>query len=168
MTGEKRQTKTKFDVAEVIRTVIASHTKEFERHDIKCEFLAASLELRAVKGMLIQIVENLVANAVYWLKQQARIEGGFEPIIRFALDPKRKILEVSDNGPGVSPDRRERIFEAFVTSKPPGQGRGLGLYICRELSVYHDWVLTMSEEVGGYRSGRVNTFLLDFSGRGNA
>jgi signal transduction histidine kinase len=117
--------------------------------------------------MLIQIVENLVANAVYWLKQQARIEEAFEPMIRFTLDPKRKVLELSDNGPGVSPDRRERIFEAFVTSKPPGQGRGLGLYICRELAVYHDWTLAMSEEVGEYRSGRVNTFVLDFSGEKN-
>ncbi len=167
MTGEKRQTKTKFDVTEVIRTVIASHAKEFERHEIKCEFHPGTVEVRAVKGMLIQIVENLVANAVYWLKQQARIEEAFEPMIRFTLDPKCKVLEVSDNGPGVSPDRRERIFEAFVTSKPPGQGRGLGLYICRELAVYHDWTLAMSEKVGEYRDGRVNTFALVFSGEKN-
>jgi signal transduction histidine kinase len=167
MTGEKRQTKSKFDVSEVIRTVIASHTREFERHEIKCEFHPVPLEVRAVKGMLIQIVENLVSNAVYWLKQQARIEDDFEPMIRFMLDPKRKVLEISDNGPGVSPDRRERIFEAFVTSKPPGQGRGLGLYICRELAVYHDWTLAMSEEVGEYRKGRVNTFVLNFAGEKN-
>lgn len=167
MTGEKRQTKTKFDVSDVIKTVVASHTKEFERHGIKCEFRPVALEIRAVKGMLIQIVENLVANAVYWLKQQARFEEAFEPMIRFTLDPKRKSLEISDNGPGVSPDRRERIFEAFVTSKPPGQGRGLGLYICRELSVYHDWILAMSEEIGEYREGRVNTFVLDFTGGKN-
>ncbi len=167
MTGEKRQTKTKFDVTDVIKTVIASHTKEFERHGIKYEFRPVTLEVRAVKGMLIQIVENLVVNAVYWLKQQARIEEAFEPMIRFTLDSKLKLLEVSDNGPGVSPVRRERIFEAFVTSKPPGQGRGLGLYICRELSVYHDWILAMSEEIGEYREGRVNTFVLDFTGGKN-
>jgi signal transduction histidine kinase len=164
MTGEKRQTKTKFDVAEVIKTVIASHAREFERHNIKWNFPAASLEVRAVKGMLIQIVENLVANAVYWLKQQARIEENFSPMIRFTLDPMRRVLEISDNGPGVSPARKERIFEPFVTSKPPGQGRGLGLYICRELAVYHDWTLAMSDEVGQYRPGRLNTFVLDFSG----
>lgn len=167
MTGEKRQTKTKFDVAEVIKTVITSHSKEFERHGIKCEFDSAVLEVRAVKGMLIQIVENLVANSVYWLKQQARIEHDFKPLIRFALDPRRKVLQVSDNGPGVSKERRERIFEAFVTSKPPGQGRGLGLYICRELAVYHDWTLAMSEEIGEYREGRVNTFVLAFTGEKN-
>lgn len=164
ITGEKRQTKTKFDVAEVVRTVITSHTREFERHCIVWQFTDASLEVRAVKGMLIQIVENLVVNAVYWLKQQARIEEGFKPLIRFKLDPGRKTLEVFDNGPGVSPARSERIFEPFVTSKPPGQGRGLGLYICRELATYHDWTLAMSEAMD-HRPGRLNTFLLDFSGR---
>lgn len=167
LTGEKRQTKTKFDIAEVIQTVIGSHVKEFERHNIKWDFDPATLEIRAVKGMLIQIIENLVSNAVYWLKQQARIEAGFNPTIRFVLDSKRKVFEISDNGPGVSPERRERIFEPFVTSKPPGQGRGLGLYICRELAVYHDWTLAMSEEIGTFRNGRLNTFVLDFAGKKN-
>jgi signal transduction histidine kinase len=167
MTGERRQTKSKFDVAEVVRTVIVSHAREFERHGIVWDFPDASLEVRAVKGMMIQIIENLVANSVYWLKQQTRIEEGFQPIVRFKLDPIRKVLEVSDNGPGVSPARSERIFEPFVTSKPPGQGRGLGLYICRELAVYHGWTLAMSDEMG-HRPGRLNTFLLDFSGRTDA
>lgn len=167
MTGEKRQTKTKFDVDDVVNTVIASHAKEFERHGIRCDYQPANLEVRAVKGMLIQIVENLVANSVYWLKQQLRIEEGFEPMIRFHVDPKTKVLEISDNGPGVSPTRSERIFEAFVTSKPPGQGRGLGLYICRELAVYHGWTLRMGDEIGEFRPGRLNTFLLDFEGQKN-
>jgi signal transduction histidine kinase len=164
MTGEKRQTKSKFDVSDVIRTVISSHTREFERHSIECDFPESNLEIRAVKGMLIQIIENLVANSVYWLKQQERIEEGFRPLIHFRLDSKRKVLEISDNGPGVSPARRERIFEPFVTSKPPGQGRGLGLYICRELASYHDWTLTMSDTPGEFRRERLSTFILNFMG----
>lgn len=167
MTGEKRQTKTKFDVADVIKTIVKSHEREFERHNISWDFFGTSLEVRAVKGMLIQIIENLVANSIYWLKQQTRIDDEFNPTIHFTLDPKSKVLEISDNGPGVAPSRKERIFEPFVTSKPPGQGRGLGLYICRELAVYHDWTLTMSDEVGQYRAGRLNTFVLDFAGGKN-
>lgn len=167
MTGEKRQTKTKFEVGEVIKTVIASHAREFERHGITYEFQPKSFEIRAVKGMLIQIIENLVTNSVYWLKQQVRIDESFEPTIKFTIDPKSKILEVSDNGPGVAPDRRERIFEPFVSSKPTGQGRGLGLYICRELATYHDWVMTMSDNVGEFRPNRLNTFILNFKGEKN-
>jgi C4-dicarboxylate-specific signal transduction histidine kinase len=37
------------------------------------------------------------------------------------------LITVADNGPGVPPEIRERIFEPFFTSKPTGQGTGLGL-----------------------------------------
>jgi len=164
MSGEKRQSKTKFDLQDVVRTVISSHSKEFERHSINCEFQLEALELRAVQGMVIQIIENLVGNATYWLKQQSKMDDDFEPLLIISIDHTNKTLKVSDNGPGVSPDRKERIFEAFVTSKPVGQGRGLGLYICREMAVYHNWTLNMDDDVGRYRSGRLNTFVLDFKG----
>ncbi len=164
ITGEKRQTKTKFDVAEIVKTIMSSHKKQFERHEICCIFEESSLEIRAVKGMLIQIIENLLANSTYWLKQQTKLRDDFDPTIIISLNPINQTLEISDNGPGVSPDRKERIFEAFVTSKPAGQGRGLGLYICREMAVYHDWTLKMGDNIGEYRNGRLNTFILDFKG----
>jgi signal transduction histidine kinase len=68
---------------------------------------------------------------------------------------------VEDNGPGVDPRRRESIFEPFVTSKPPGQGRGLGLYISRELARYHGWQLYLDDNTGRKRPGRMNMFVLD-------
>ena len=42
-------------------------------------------------------------------------------------------LAVSDSGPGVAPELRESIFEPFVTTKPPGQGTGLGLAVCHTI-----------------------------------
>jgi two-component system NtrC family sensor kinase len=44
-------------------------------------------------------------------------------------------LEVSiwDNGPGIQPEHVEHLFEAFFTTKPAGEGTGLGLYICRQI-----------------------------------
>ena len=44
------------------------------------------------------------------------------------------MLTIEDNGPGVTEDRREHIFQPFISNKPAGQGRGLGLYIARELA----------------------------------
>lgn len=166
LTGEKRQTKTKFELNDLVQSVIASHSREFERHQIEAAFTPGTpYEIKAVKGMMIQILENLVANSCYWLKQQMKYEPGFEPKIYFEVDKRGKTLTVSDNGPGVDPERRERIFKPFVTTKPPGQGRGLGLYISREVAEYHNWALRMGEEVGEYRDGRLNSFILNFGGQ---
>ena len=67
----------------------------------------------------------------------------------------------SANGPGIAQERREIIFQPFVSSKPAAQGRGLGLYISRELAIYHDWQLFLDTEAGLHCPGRLNRFVLD-------
>jgi signal transduction histidine kinase len=114
--------------------------------------------------MTIQILENLISNSVYWLKQEKNYQSKFKPRITIDIDPDDEALTVTDNGPGVDPRRRETIFEPFVTSKPAGQGRGLGLYIARELAQYHDWKLYLDEEKGIERAGRLSRFVLDMDG----
>ena len=163
LTGERRQTKTSFDFANLIDDVLSNHSNEFARHDIRVSFVRPEkpLIVKAVRGMMIQVIENLVVNAAYWLKQQKRFERGFEPRIEVVLDAKAATLTVEDNGPGVSEERLERIFEPFVTSKPSGQGRGLGLYISRDLVEYHKWKLYMDNTIGSVRNGRSNKFVLD-------
>ena len=42
-------------------------------------------------------------------------------------------IEVEDDGPGISPTVRDRLFEPFVTTKQIGEGTGLGLAVCRGL-----------------------------------
>ena len=164
LTNERRQSKTTFDLVDVVRDVLASHENEFERHAIIAEFEAHPFKLRAVRGMVIQILENLLANSVYWLKQQANYQTGFEPRLCIRIDPAKKVLMVEDNGPGIAPERRELIFQPFVTSKPAAQGRGLGLFISRELAGYHNWQLYLDNEAGRYRADRLSVFVLDMGG----
>lgn len=162
LAGEKRQTKSTFDLAEVVRLVIDNHANQFKRHAITVNFeFDSKYRIKAVRGMVIQILENLVANSIYWLRQQKRLEHDFRPSITIDIDPETKAMTVEDNGPGVDPRRRDSIFEPFVTSKPPGQGRGLGLYISRELARYHGWQLYLDDTVGRKRPGRMNMFVLD-------
>lgn len=164
LAGERRQVKSTFDLAAVVRLVIDNHKAEFARHRIQAHFgVAQPVMIKAVRGMVIQILENLVANSTFWLKQQARYEDGFEPQIWFDIDTDTLSLSIEDNGPGVDPARREAIFEPFVSSKPPGQGRGLGLYISRELAQYHGWQLYLDATEGRQRRGRLNMFVLDMS-----
>ncbi|MFK4386991.1 sensor histidine kinase [Bradyrhizobium sp. USDA 223] len=162
LAGEKRQTKSTFDLGDTVRLVLENHQNQFRRHSIKINFdFEGKYKINAVKGMVIQILENLIANSVYWLKQQKNLEPKFKPEITIDIDPESKAMTVEDNGPGIDPRRRETIFEPFVTSKPPGQGRGLGLYISKELARYHDWQLYLDDRVGRVRLGRMNMFVLD-------
>jgi C4-dicarboxylate-specific signal transduction histidine kinase len=66
---------------------------------------------------------------------------------------------VSDNGPGVSEEIAEDIFKPFFTTKPPGEGKGLGLYIAREIAHYHDVELKLSD-AHRVHPGCFNTFVL--------
>jgi signal transduction histidine kinase len=164
LTGEKRQTKSTFELSDIVNMVLENHANQFKRHSIKVHFEPSTFKIRGARGMMIQILENLVSNSVYWLRQQKKFEANFEPELWIEIDPKAMTLTFEDNGPGVDPRRRETVFEPFVTSKPPGQGRGLGLYISRELAEYHDWKIYLDEKAGRKRVGRLNMFVLDMGG----
>ena len=116
--------------------------------------------IRAVRGMVIQILENLVVNAAYWLKRQAEYEEGFVPQLVVTVDDEARNMRSRDNGPGVPESRKERIFQPFVTTKPSGMGKGLGLFIARDMAEYHGWSLDAESLTGRIRSNRTNGFVL--------
>ena len=162
LTGEKRQTKSRFDLCDLVRDVLGNHEREFSRHGIELvtELPAGEFTVRAVRGMVIQIFENLVVNAAYWLKRQTEYEEGFMPQLAVSVDEDGRRLVVRDNGPGVPVSRKERIFHPFITTKPAGMGKGLGLFIARDMAEYHDWSLDTESPAGRIRPGRVNGFIL--------
>ena len=165
LTGEKRQTKSRFDLRPLVTDILSNHEREFTRHGMHLELRLPedAFMVRAVRGMVIQILENLVVNAAYWLKRQAEYEEGFEPQLIVTVDAKQRQLIVQDNGPGVPVSRKDRIFQPFVTTKPTGMGRGLGLYIARDMAEYHDWSLQVEAKSGRIRPNRVNGFVLQMS-----
>lgn len=73
------------------------------------------------------IFENLIINSVYWLEKM-KIEN---PTIFIQFG--RNYLHIWDNGFGIHPNISEELFEPFKTNKPNGEGRGMGLFIVREL-----------------------------------
>ena len=50
------------------------------------------------------------------------------PHLVVTVDDEARYMMVQDNGPGVPASRKERIFQPFVTTKPSGMGKGLGLF----------------------------------------
>ena len=84
---------------------------------------------------------NLMDNAIFWLQDRP-----LPRVIR--LDAEGKTMIVADNGPGVSLRDRDAIFEMGFTRKPGG--RGLGLYISRDVLNRVGYELTIDEPECGY------------------
>ncbi|TIT28864.1 MAG: HAMP domain-containing histidine kinase, partial [Mesorhizobium sp.] len=170
ISAARRQTKENFDPSEVIRQIVEGHAGKLHRHDIAIggSYLdAPRWRVKAVRGMFIQIIENLLSNSFYWLIQQKVVEQRLKLRITINVDPEEQVITVTDNGPGVSPESASEIFEAFVTRRPAGEGHGLGLYISREVARYHGWNFDL-ERAETVRPGRYNTFVLDMGGASNA
>lgn len=83
------------------------------------------------KGKLIQIIDNLVLNSEYWLKEdikQGKIKKGIIDVN--IISP---YIQICDNGRGIDPSVEATLFEPFVSTKAEGNGRGLGLFIVKQL-----------------------------------
>ncbi|MFH1573124.1 MAG: ATP-binding protein, partial [Acidobacteriota bacterium] len=78
-----------------------------------------------------QVLVNLLNNAI-----DAMPQGG-EIVIRAYPKQNSLMMDVADQGVGIPPDRLERVFEPFYTTKPAGQGTGLGLSVC--YGMVHSW-----------------------------
>ncbi|MEO7330861.1 MAG: ATP-binding protein, partial [Minicystis sp.] len=78
---------------------------------------------------LVQVLLNLILNAAEVIPRA----GGQVVIRATAAGEARVRVTVEDNGPGIPAEVRDHLFEPFVTTKPVGEGTGLGLAVCRGL-----------------------------------
>jgi signal transduction histidine kinase len=79
------------------------------------------------RSELVQVLLNLLLNAADALDGEGTIQ------LTCRNQGKTVRIELQDNGPGLAPSVRERLFEPFVTTKEIGRGTGLGLAVCRGL-----------------------------------
>jgi len=119
------------EVKRVVRSVLELVGKDVEA----CARVRLELEDRARvfadESRLVQVVLNLVVNAMQAVQRQARSDSEIVIMARRAGD--RVLLEVEDNGPGVPARDRDRIFDPFFSTKEAGEGTGLGLFVCRNI-----------------------------------
>ncbi|HYH95416.1 hybrid sensor histidine kinase/response regulator [Hyalangium sp.] len=84
------------------------------------------------EGRLGQVLVNLLVNALQAFPQNDPARN--RVIVSAHLsEPGLVVIEVEDNGPGMSPEVRQRLFDPFFTTKPAGEGTGLGLSICQSI-----------------------------------
>ncbi|MFN6461235.1 MAG: response regulator [Nostoc sp. DedVER02] len=109
-------------------------------------------------GQLNQVFMNLLANAIDALEEsnigRTYIEIEANPnqiLIQTTLteDNNHLLIQIKDNGVGMSPDVQQKIFDHLFTTKPVGQGTGLGLSIARQIIVEkHGGTLEVSSTLG--------------------
>lgn len=104
------------------------------RLKVECSYAPDLPAVVADPSAVKQLVLNLLKNAADALE-----ETGGNIRIAAAASEDRGLVEVSveDDGPGIPPDLRERIFAPFFTTKAAGRGTGLGLSICRRIAEAH-------------------------------
>lgn len=160
-----RQTSETFDLHQLIRETLTAHEAQFARHRISVELPEDThpVRIRAVKGMIIQIIENLISNSKYWMDMRASREPGYLPKITIDVLQNPPTIVYSDNGPGIAPENRERVFRSFFSLKEKQKRRGLGLFIGRECAEYLGGTLTLDENPSK-ETGRLNRFILELPG----
>ena len=97
------------------------------------------IRIKATEAVLLQVMINLFDNSLYWLKYQTTNRR-----VLIRLDGDSQKLIFADNGPGIHEDDEPYIFEAFYSGKGE-DGRGLGLYIARQLLERYGYAIHLAD-----------------------
>lgn len=141
------------DLVECVKKVVGLHATG----SVELELVAAPCpSIQADRDQMVQVVTNLVQNAIDAVGSapDPRVVVEVKPVSR-----EHVMIVVRDNGPGLSPEIRDRLFEPYATTKP--QGTGLGLAIVQRIVVEHGGEISHSDAPGG---GAVFTVVLPVSG----
>jgi signal transduction histidine kinase len=157
-----RQRVENFDLRDLILNTLEAHQAQFERHKITVNVSMSSdaVVVRTIKGMVVQILENLISNSKYWLDMGAGKQSGKKSTISITLLSFPPTIVFEDNGPGIAQENQERVFRSFFSLKEKSKRRGLGLFIARECANYMGGTLTLDPNPEN-STGRLNRFTLE-------
>lgn len=154
-----RQRKERFNLDELLNEILVAHEAQFARHNVQLNMFVPdrSVQVSAVKGMVVQVLENLISNSVYWMSIEKDRKMSFKPQLTISLEDNPPRIRFSDNGPGVSTQYKDRVFDLFFSLKDKGRRRGLGLYIAREAAEHNGGTLNLDPDILN-NEGRFSTF----------
>ena len=119
--------------------------------DFKLEADQSLPKIEVVPQDIGRVLLNLINNAFYVVddkrKQQA---DGYEPsvVVSTKKNANKIVISVKDNGPGIPLEIKDKIFQPFFTTKPTGQGTGLGLSLSYDIVKAHGGELMVKTKEG--------------------
>ncbi|HNR07003.1 MAG TPA: ATP-binding protein [Saprospiraceae bacterium] len=121
--------------------------------ELKTEFDPSLQKISIVPQDIGRVILNLLTNAFDAVKEKKRRQPDqYEPavLLRTRKEGNQVILQVKDNGLGIPPSLIDKIFQPFFTTKPSGQGTGLGLSLAYDIVKAHKGELWVESREGEY------------------
>jgi len=161
-----RQRRSHQQLSRIVDYVLEGHAAQFSRHRIAASRLASvegdSVSAFIIEGHVVQILENLINNSIYWLDIARKEAPELDAKIEVWLTASPPAIHYRDNGPGIPSSRVQAVFEPFFSTKSELASRrqGLGLYIARQNAELLGGTLNLAD-LDEPRVGRYNTFVLE-------
>jgi signal transduction histidine kinase len=137
-TGERRAVNINTLTEEYLKLAYNSYTAKHGsfKAALKTHYDAAVGKVSLLPQEMGRVLVNLFNNAFYAVSEKkAKLNGTYEPCVY--VSTKREgnhiIIAVKDNGTGMSPKVAEKVFQPFFTTKPTGEGTGLGLSLSYDI-----------------------------------
>src|SRR3984885_1039051 len=123
-----------FRLRPVVKQVLENQQLTLVSQRVRLDVLIEDVTLVADRGKIRLILENLLSNAIKYSPRGGVI------VVRAGATGEDLQLEVADSGPGIAPEERARIFDAFYTGRSPSghvKGTGIGLSVLNEFVNVH-------------------------------
>ncbi|MCF8142336.1 MAG: two-component sensor histidine kinase [Deltaproteobacteria bacterium] len=113
------------DVNEIIRQTISllGNYARINNIEIKTDFAEELPIIANDQSQLQQVFLNIISNAIDAIGKDGHI------VVKSQRDGPLIAVDITDTGPGIPPEQKKRVFDPFYTTKDPGKGTGLGLWI---------------------------------------
>jgi len=155
--------RTDFNINEMLRRAVIRRMNDLEEKkiEISCEFTEDPCLVRADSERIEQVVINLLDNAIKFTEEGGKI------VLSTAVKDSKVEVTVRDNGIGVAPEDREKVFDRFFTADrahTSGKGTGLGLSICQRILDMHGESIRLLDTA----EGAAFRFTLEKAGKTNS
>lgn len=140
--GRMFQQKSQVDLTELLADLMALMRDKFPQIEFQMN-PSQTIQMEGWREELGKMLENVILNGVEAIDKTQGVIA-----IDLTKEEDEVTLTIRDNGPGMEPDVQRHIFEPFFSTKNPGKGTGLGLFISRAIAVKHGGSITVSSIPG--------------------